>query len=201
MTEIKICGITSPHEVAYLLENQVDYCGVVMFYPKSKRNVDEDTAAAILAAAETIKTVAVTVSPDRQQIKRIQELGFDCIQIHGMIENTLLEQIELPVFRAYNMDLENVKNSNSDNIKVLVFDGKIPGGGESFDWSLLSGIDRGNRKLMLAGGLHAGNVAEAIKIVSPDIVDVSSAVEYGKDVVGKDPDKIREFVRKVRDNE
>ena len=83
------------------------------------------------------------------------------------------------------------------NIAGYVLDGKIPGNGETFDWTLLKQFDKQDKMLMLAGGLNAENVEKAILEVQPDIVDVSSGVE-NVNIMGKDPAKIKEFVDKVR---
>jgi len=87
---------------------------------------------------------------------------------------------------------------NEPKIKGILFDGKVPGGGKKFDWSLVKKFDKKDKLIILAGGLDASNVTDGIKEVSPDIVDVSSGVEYldeGK--VGKDPERIKAFINAV----
>ena len=84
-------------------------------------------------------------------------------------------------------------------------DGAGYGGGQRFDWQKQLHMDRqagifAGRKFVLAGGLHAGNVAEGIRLFDPDIVDVSSGVENDNGI-GKNRDKIMEFVRKVKEHE
>ena len=77
-----------------------------------------------------------------------------------------------------------------------VVDG-VPGGtGRTFDWSLAAEVRRGVSYLILAGGLTPDNVAEAARVVDPDVVDVSSGVEASPG--RKDPDKVRAFVEAVR---
>jgi len=83
--KIKICGLTSEEEAGWLVEEQVEYGGVVLFFEKSKRCVDLIKAEQIITVlrAGNIKSVAVTVSPNKDQIRRIEELGFDYLQVHG----------------------------------------------------------------------------------------------------------------------
>lgn len=147
-----------------------------------------------------VKIVAVTVSPTFEQIKIIEELGFDIVQIHGELKEDVLNNTNIPIFRAYNLsdDLLNEDLINQNHIKGILFDGKIPGGGKSFDWSLLKDFDRNNKLLILAGGLDDSNVSQAIEEVKPDIVDVSSGVEYlDLKMKGKDPHRITAFISAV----
>lgn len=195
--QIKICGLTSIEEAAYLNENQVDYAGFVLFYPKSKRNTELKTAITIMAALhENIKKVAVTVSPTGEQIHQIEEAEFDFLQVHGDLEESLLETISIPVLRAFNID-KTTQFKDISQIAGYVVDGKIPGGGEPFEWSLVKKMNRNGKLFVLAGGLHKDNVLDGICYLEPDVVDVSSGVEH-ESGIGKDPDKIRAFVETVR---
>lgn len=207
MPKIKICGITRLEEVKYLVEAAVDFAGFVMFFPKSKRNVCEQSVLPIMEEfhkkAPSIKLVAVTVSPTVEQVEVISKMKFDYIQIHGALDDKVYEGIDIPIIRAVNVDEKvEINLEGKDKIKILCVDGKIPGNGESFDWSLLKDFNRQNRLLMLAGGLNNTNVEKGILSVKPDIVDVSSAVEYDnlgtEKFAGKDPDKIRDFVETIR---
>ncbi|SCP96639.1 phosphoribosylanthranilate isomerase [Anaerobium acetethylicum] len=201
---IKICGLTDVSEAAVINEEKVEYAGLVMFFEKSRRNNSLENAMKILKALDQeVKKVAVTVSPDIGQLKMIEEAGFDIIQIHGELSEEVAAESRLPIFRAYNIS-EEMKKEASENQEISskitgwVLDGKVPGNGKTFDWGLMKEFDRKGRLLVLAGGLNAGNVTEGIKTLAPDVVDVSSGVE-GEN--GKDTEKIREFVRKVRSYE
>lgn len=197
---IKICGLRTKEDAVALNENQVDFAGFVLFYPKSKRFVTIEQAVLIRKALNPeIKTVAVTVSPTLSQLKEIEAAGFDYIQIHGILEDAVLKEASIPILRAFNVSdgTEYTKQDRHPNIVGYVLDGKIPGGGETFDWTLLKQFDRQGKMLMLAGGLDADNVEKAILEVQPDIVDVSSGVESAA-IVGKDPAKIKDFVEKVK---
>lgn len=200
-TQIKICGITKVEEAKMLIENQVDYAGMVLFYPKSKRNNTIENAKLLLKqfTASTIKTVAVTVSPAVDEIQQIQELGFEYIQIHGELSKESFDVIKLPILRAFNVsDLDKYETyHNCRKILGYVFDASVPGSGKTFDWSILDHIPRDEKLFILAGGLNADNVEEAIRRTKPDVVDVSSGVEG---LAGKEASKINEFVGKVRKN-
>ena len=82
--KIKICGITRKEELKYLQQEQVDYAGFVLFFPKSKRNLTLDQAKELLREfPEGIESVAVVVSPDEEQMEVLLQAGFSHVQIHG----------------------------------------------------------------------------------------------------------------------
>lgn len=200
MTKVKICGITTLQEIEFVNKYKPDFAGFVMFFQKSKRNIDTATAQNLLANLDkSIKSVAVMVSPDILQINEAKKGGFNYVQIHGNVENDLLEKSPLPVLRAFNVsDIEKFSEySKIDNIKGYLFDSAVPGSGKKFDWSLLDKIDRDGKMFFLAGGLNPENVADAIAKVNPDGVDVSSGVENDNGI-GKNEEKIKTFVSNVR---
>lgn len=206
--EIKICGLTSVKEAEWCLEEHVNYAGMVVFYPKSKRNLKIPQAKELLAVlhqekattGESIQTVAVTVSPTTEQVEAIQEAGFDKIQVHGELSKEAFDVIRIPMIRAFNgLDRELYeKFHNCHKVEAYLFDAKIPGSGETFDWNILKQIPRDEKPFFLAGGLTPDNIVRAVCEVQPDVVDVSSGVEIAPDLVGKDREKIRAFVHKVR---
>ena len=197
---VKICGITTIQEAEYLNNVKIDLAGMVLFFEKSRRNITIDKAKEIIKALDgKIKTVAVVVSPTIAQVLEIESAGFDYIQIHGKMPEGIFEKTGIPVLKAFNvndMELYDEYNNNS-GIKGFVFDAAEPGSGKTFDWNSIKNIKRNEKMFILAGGLNPDNVAEAIKAVKPDGVDVSSGVER-KGGVGKDYEKIRKFVRNAR---
>ena len=198
-TKVKICGLTSPAEARYLNENHVDFAGMVLFFPKSKRNISIEQAKEIMAALDaSIKRVAVVVSPSIEQIRQIETAGFDYVQIHGEIPETEAV-INIPILKAFNVSDMNSyeKYHNDSRIAGYVFDAIEPGSGKTFDWRLVDNIPRDEKLLLLAGGLNPDNVRMAIEAVHPDGVDVSSGVE-NDDGAGKNPEKIRDFVAAVK---
>ena len=200
MTQIKVCGLTSTKEAGWLLEEQVDYAGMVLFFPRSKRNIQPEQAEEIIRTlGDKIKKVAVVVSPTEEQIGILEELSFDFIQIHGRIRQEVLERLTIPFLRAFNVDnmQEYEMYKSCEKCAGYVFDAVTPGSGETFDWKRIPDIPKGDKLFLLAGGLTPDNVAGAIRYVHPGGVDVSSGVERDSGQ-GKDPEKIRAFVKAVR---
>lgn len=201
MTEIKICGITCKEDINIINEFPIAYAGFVLYVRGSKRNLPLEQAQQLKdGLKESVKTVAVTVSPTKEQVELIQEAGFDVIQIHGTLHREVEQFVKIPIFRAVNVeteeDIQKVMMEASNKISNFVFDGRTPGGGETFDWGMLKKTVDNTSKIVLAGGLTEKNVGEAIKLLHPGIVDVSSGVEKetGK---GKDREKIAQFVKAV----
>ena len=206
--KVKICGLTTGEEAQMLIEENADFGGVVLFYEKSKRNCSTEQAEKIAKVLKQsgIKSVAVMVSPDFSQTEEIEKAGFDYLQIHGELKEEVLRNGTLPIIRAFN--ISNMKEQETlkqeKRIAGWLFDAAVPGAGETFDWSLLKQIERDGKMLFLAGGLNAENVGSAIKQVKPDVVDVSSGVEFENDAeierlgFRKDPEKIKAFIKSVR---
>lgn len=163
-----------------------------------------------------IQKVAVTVSPDEKLVRQIEQAGFDLLQIHGNLEADVCKNCLLPVWRAVNISsLEEAKKRlerefafDNPQITGFVVDGAIYGSGKTFDWDSAKDALEGKsytgllqrmkeKEFILAGGLGAENVAEGIRLFSPDVVDVSSGVE-GEN--GKEKEKIENFVKEVRRN-
>lgn len=208
-TKIKICGITRKEEAAFLNEAKADYAGFV-FFEKSKRNISLDKAQQICKSLNHgIQKVAVTVSPDVEQVVSVKQAGFDILQVHGTLSEEVVKASELPIWRAVNIADEaqlaqmfaSEPKASKEKIVGYVVDGAGYGGGKPFDWERtaeqIKKYTKG-KKLILAGGLNADNVRNGIRYFSPDVVDVSSSVE---DEHGKSKAKIEEFVRKVREDE
>lgn len=143
-TKVKICGLTSPAEARYLNENHVDFAGMVLFFPKSKRNISIEQAKEIMAALDaSIKRVAVVVSPSIEQVRQIEAAGFDYVQIHGEIPETEAEAAKaIPILKAFNVsDMDSYEKYHNDSrIAGYVFDAIEPGSGKTFDWKLVDNI-------------------------------------------------------------
>ncbi|MDE6023986.1 MAG: phosphoribosylanthranilate isomerase [Lachnospiraceae bacterium] len=198
--KIKICGLTDVAEAEYLNKNKVDFAGVIMFYEKSRRNTNVETAEKIIKAlSDEIKSVAVMVSPTLEQVRLAEQAGFDYVQIHGEVSDDIINEGYIPILKAFNIDDMDKYEEYSicPRIAGYVFDAHEPGSGKTFDWNLLKAMPRDGKLFMLAGGLNESNVSAAIQAVKPDGVDVSSSVEYA-DRTGKDLSKIESFVAKVR---
>lgn len=201
-TRVKICGITRPEDAAAAVEYGADAIGLV-FYSASPRNVSIDQAAVICRALPPfVTTVALFVDADAGLIARVvDEVGVDLLQFHGNESAAYCAQHRRPWIRALRMapDTEplsvQAEYSAGRGLLLDAYRPGVPGGtGEVFDWAAIPPSLRS--KVVLAGGLHSGNVAEAVRSVRPYAVDVSSGVEADKGV--KDPNKIKAFIDEVR---
>lgn len=210
--KIKICGITNEKEADYLNDNKVDFAGFV-FYEKSKRNITIDKARLIMNRLDSnIKKVAVMVSPTLEEVIDKEDAGFDVIQIHGELKESILDRTRKEVWCAINLSdeeyddkmrwLMGLKPNQYQKITGIVIDSKNFGSGQTFDWQRnkdkLEGKVFKDKTFILAGGLNPDNVADAISILHPDIVDVSSGVEASVDKVGKEKRLIDDFVLAVK---
>lgn len=197
----KICGITKISEARMLNHCKADYAGFVMFYEKSKRyNTVENAWQVLRYLDQNIQKVAVTVSPTLEQLHMLERMDFQVLQVHGELYGEVLRACRLPIWRAYHIEEGIVPETYAKSGKITgyVLDGAKPGSGKTFDWRALQAFDRGDKQLILAGGLTPDNVEDAIEALHPDVVDVSSGVEG---IGGKDPAKIQAFIRKVKGHE
>jgi phosphoribosylanthranilate isomerase len=188
---VKICGINDAAAMNAAVQAGADYVGLV-FFPKSPRFVTPQQAEALAALVPaTITTVGLFVDPtDEQLIDTLKQVPLRMLQLHGGETSERVAAIKkltgLPVMKAIGVSkAEDVAQANQyQNIAdMLLFDAKppatseLPGGNaKSFDWSLLKGHSF-NKPWMLAGGLNAQNLAEAMRITGASIIDVSSGVE------------------------
>lgn len=209
LVQVKICGLTSMDDVHIIEKYGAYYAGMVLYYPKSRRNIDITLAEMLVAQLKKsdIKTVAVVVSPDVSQLEAIQNAGFDYIQIHGELSEDVYGRCNIDIIRAVNIKqqtdddiyMETKRWQSLDKVKGLLFDAGVPGGGKTFDWNSLKKVNCGNKKLFLAGGLTPDNVRTAIEAVRPDVVDISSGVEYDDiSVKGKDENKVKTFIQNAK---
>jgi len=203
---VKICGLREAEHVDAAVDAGAALTGYV-FFPKSPRNVSIAEAAALTARVpEGVRKVALSVDADDDLLRAIVEgAGVDTLQLHGHETPDRVAKVrstfELTVMKALPIsDLADVETARSyqDVADMLLFDAKPPkdatrpgGNAVTFDWTLLKDTNW-SVPWMLAGGLDASNVAEALRISGAEMVDVSSAVE--DDQGRKDAAKIREFI-------
>lgn len=203
---MKICGLRTPAHVSAVARAGAAYAGFV-FFPKSPRNVTlPEARLAAMAAPPGLAKVALTVDADDAALDAIvAAVPLDMLQLQGRESPDRVAEVRarygLPVIKAIGLadegDLSAIFAFSSVADQLLI-DAKPPGGadlpggnGLAFDWRLLAGR-RWLRPWMLAGGLTAENVAEAVRLTGARQVDVSSGVESGPGV--KDPGKIAAFV-------
>lgn len=199
---IKICGITSEEEIGYIAKAGINYAGFVLFFKKSKRNLSLERAEKLIAKLpEDIASVAVMVSPTKEQVEAVVDAGFSAIQIHGKVEDSIITSCQIPVFKAFNVsDMDAFSHyEQMDEVVGFVMDAAVPGSGKTFDWDLLQKLPSTEKQVLLAGGLNPDNVGEALAACTGKIdgVDTSSGVERA-DGNGKSKERIEAFVRAVR---
>jgi phosphoribosylanthranilate isomerase len=221
MTWVKICGITNLEDALVAVDAGADALGFV-FHPGSPRHVTSKAAQEICRQLpEGIERVAVFVSESQgglaEKRRIVHEAELTAIQVHLFQPKPSLRSLNdlvnvgVKLFVAWPAEFISHgqlggfrwRSEAKDKVSAIFLDSgtkKVPGGtGKTFDWKqaapVLSAVN-GDFKFVIAGGLVPDNVAEALDLLHPFGVDVSSGVEAtpGK----KDPEKVRAFVQAVR---
>jgi len=201
MTRVKICGVTTFQDALMCAESGADAIGL-NFWPRSVRRCDPQVAARIaeeLAGKVLLVGVFVDASEaEIEQTRKVARLG--CVQLHGDEPPALVSRFLPHAYKAVRVRCANVlaevRRYPGEHILLDAYVPGIPGGtGATFDWRLAQQVAQ-ERKLTLAGGLRAENVAEAVRAVRPYCVDTASGVESAPGV--KDPEQVRAFVREAR---
>jgi phosphoribosylanthranilate isomerase len=199
---VKICGITSPEQALMAQQSGADAIGLVI-YEKSPRYVDIEQAANIRAViGQSTLAIALLVNPSESLVKQvISEVKPDYIQFHGDETAEFCHQFNVPFIRAVRMrdgldiEAEVAAYKAEGGFLFDAWNDDLYGGtGHSFDWSRLP--DSADYKLILAGGLNPTNVAQAVSITNPYMVDVSGGVEASPGV--KDPVKVKAFITQAK---
>lgn len=195
---VKICGITSEEDALLAVALGADALGFI--FAPSPRQV---TVALARDIASRLPNEVMTVGVFRGQspqriVETMQEAGLRTAQLHGgeSPEQTKWVRHRVPsVFKAFRAGDHNIRNASEYGADVILLDSASPGSGQVFDWRLAEDVPP-RTKLLLAGGLDADNVADAIAQVRPWGVDVASGVEAtpGR----KDPRKLRTFIANAK---
>lgn len=204
-TRVKICGITRVEDALAAAAAGCDAIGLV-FYARSPRHVTPQRAAEIVAALPPFITVAglFVDAPAAEVLAVTAQVRLDLLQFHGEESPDYCRQFAVPYMKAVRVkagtNLLQYATAYAD-AKALLLDAYIegvPGGtGLTFDWRLIP-TDL-PKPVILAGGLNADNVAEAVRQVRPYAVDVSGGVEQEKGI--KDAARMAAFMRGVSDGE
>lgn len=191
-TWIKLCGLSTDDDVATAVECGVQAVGFV--FAKSARRVSPDRARQLADGVPSdIATVAVMLRPTQAEVDEVLA-GFvpDFVQADWQaLQNVELPErvVALPVYR------QGDGVAPADTPSRFVYEGAVSGEGQTLDWPAVQPFTA-KRELILAGGLHPGNVREAMRVLTPFGVDVSSGIERERGV--KDPERMRAFVTEVR---
>lgn len=200
MTKIKLCGLSRPCDIQTANELMPEYIGFV-FAPKSKRYIDPQQAAQLKELlSPDIRAVGVFVDEAPEKVAALLNDGvIDIAQLHGGEDEAYIQRLrqctDKPIIKAFQiktrLDLDEAEVCTADHI--LLDSGA--GTGNVFDWSVLRDV---KRPYFLAGGLSPDNVGDAVRLLHPYAVDVSSGIETdGR----KDEEKAAAFIAAVRKEE
>ncbi|MBN9387688.1 MAG: phosphoribosylanthranilate isomerase [Chloroflexi bacterium] len=213
--KIKICGIKTPEMALKAVESGADLLGLV-FYPPSPRFLTDEAAAGLVESIAGFERkpglVGLFVNvPLEEMARKAEQYGLDYLQLSG--DETPAQVAEIsrvrPVIRALRLPatiepeaaLELAAPFGSLPGVTLLLDthkqGMYGGTGQTGDWQAARAIAQ-NYPTLLAGGLKPGNVAQAVELVRPWGVDVSSGVEMDGAPGVKDPLKIEQFCHAAR---
>jgi len=207
---VKICGLTEPERVADAVAEGASYLGFIL-YPPSPRAVEPARLRELVSGLPgTVASVGVMVDPDDRWLETVMAAApLDVVQLHGGETPTRVTQIgarfgvrTMKAIRVEAADDLAALPAYAEVADLILFDAKPPrdaawpgGHGLPFDWTVLQGTAPG-RPWALAGGLSAQNLASAVELLHPPIVDVSSGVEQRPGI--KDPVKLRAFMAEAR---
>lgn len=208
--DVKFCGLTRPQDAAYAASLGAAYVGVI--FAESPRRLDPGAASDVLDAARGLAQTVGVFGPDAAEriatVARVARL--DVVQLHGDPTPDVIRDVRhrfagqvWAVVRVAGGEIPDALPGLMDLADGIVLDAKVPGQlggtGTTFDWDVISTVlDRApeRARLVLAGGLNPSNVAHAVRVVAPDIVDVSSGVESAPGI--KDHARMRAFSDAVR---
>jgi phosphoribosylanthranilate isomerase len=203
MTEdlfVKICGITTESDALLAIGLGADGIGFV--FAPSPRQIAPAVAADIVKRLPVGEVLTVGVFRDESP-KRVVDIanhiGLGAVQLHGHETaeecRWVRERVSCSI-KAFSAGDRTISRFEEFGADYMLIDGQNPGSGEVFDWRLAEGVVDPNR-LIISGGLDAGNVGQAITHLHPYGVDVSSGVEA--EPGRKDPQKLAAFIAAARD--
>lgn len=197
--KVKICGVTHPEDALFAARLGADYIGII-FSDRSKRKVEQQMGKQIAAAAQQqgATPVGVFVDESAEEILTIcNETGIAFVQLHGAISQSTVNVLPFPVFYAIEVQGNRtvLETPQLPSKAIPLYDCGKGGSGIPFDWVHFSPPDH---PWILAGGLHPGNVREAIDKLNPYGVDVATGVELPQ-CTRKDPDLLKAFIKRAKE--
>lgn len=201
-TRVKICGLTRPEDALEAASLGVDAIGLV-FYDKSPRQVSLAQAQTICSVLPPfVSKVGLFVNADQDFVSLVrQKVSLDYLQFHGNESEADCVRYQMPYIKAIRVNADTALQAvmqQHQQAQAFLFDtyvdGVAGGTGSTFDWHLLN--IKMDKPVILAGGLQAQNVRQAIKQVQPYAVDVSGGVESSKGI--KDHQMMKDFIQAVR---
>lgn len=202
-TRIKICGVRDVETALVAAECGADAIGLV-FVKLSPRAVEPEQAWDIISYLPPfVASVGLFVNPKPEAVEAVREVcPFDHAQLHGQESEPTVRECGPRVIKAIRFDPATIEHelirwNRFREVDAVLVDGGSGGEGVTLDWEALArAAEASEQPIILAGGLTPENVGEAIRIVRPWAVDVSTGVERERGV--KDPSLIAEFCEAVR---
>lgn len=207
---VKVCGLTRPEDAAVAARAGADYGGVILA-PNYRRSVTPGAAGVIFSDFPGRRVGVFVDAEEGDLLAAAAQAGIHVVQLHGDETPEVAGRVRAcgyEVWKAVRVrsadDVRDAFRRYAGAVDALLLDGYDPaaagGTGTRFDWMQIAAL-RGElpdgMRLVAAGGLRPDNVAEAVRILHPHAVDVSSGVESAPGI--KDPAAVRAFVRAVRD--
>jgi len=204
MTRIKICGLTRAEDAVLAAQLGADFLGMI-FVPESPRFLRAEQAAELVRAVRAEspsqpRFVGVFRNAPAEMLRRTAaSIGLDYLQLHGSESEHDVRAAGVPVIKGLHVGTALPDTNAHPSAEWLLFDTlheRHSGGtGQRFDWQLLDGYVR-TKPFLLAGGITPDNVADAIRTVRPDAIDLASGVESAPGI--KDHHKLRTLFERVR---
>jgi phosphoribosylanthranilate isomerase len=208
MPKVKICGIRRKDDISFVNKYLPEFIGFI--FADSKRKIKPEDAKALLENLDKrIKTVGVFVNEDIKTVVETAEIcNLNVVQIHGDEDINYINDLKselgtkIEIWKAIRVkDEKSLSSFKQFNVNAILLDtystDGYGGSGKVFDWHLAAEAGK-QGKIVLAGGLNKNNIREAINVVMPYVLDVSSGVETDG---FKDEGKIRGFINMVRSYE
>lgn len=208
--DVKFCGLTRPHDAAFAASLGAAYVGVI--FADSPRRLEPMAARTVLDGARGVsRRVGVFGAESPERIAAAARTArLDIVQLHGDPTPAIVDDVRRridgeiwAVVRIAGHEVPAGLSALADAADAVVLDAKVAGQlggtGTSFDWVAVSAVlgrERSRGRLVLAGGLDPTNVVRAVRVVAPDVVDVSSGVESAPGI--KDHARMRAFNDAVR---
>ncbi len=200
MAKIKICGLSRPEDIQAVNDARPDWCGFIIDFPKSHRNITPEQVRTLRAAlSPAVTPVGVFVDQTVERVAGLLNDGTVAVaQLHGHEDADYIARLRASapghtIWKAFKVrsagDLRDAAACPAD---CVVLDNGY-GTGQAFDWTLVQNF---TRPYLLAGGLTPENIPEAVKTLCPWGLDVSSGVETAR---WKDREKILAAVRAARE--
>lgn len=202
--KIKLCGFTEVKTIETAIDYGCNFIGVV-FAKNSIRYVDPNSAKILSKTIpDSVGRVAVVVNETFENLQKInQNFQPNFFQLHGNEDVNYIENLKkifpkISLIKAISIftknDLTKIKNFEN-HIDYFLLDNKNPGSGEVFEWSFLQDFNS-TKPYFLSGGINIHNIDDAIKIVNPDFIDISSGIEETKGI--KSSKLIIEILQKIK---